>query len=59
MWRERMVDHVFRSTHLWRKTSEFTSKLPAPITKAWLMINNIEGVNAWNVATMLESFLVE
>ena len=59
MWRERMVDHMCRSTRLWRKTLEFTSKLPAPIKKSWLVNNNIEGVNAWDIDTMLESFLVD
>ena len=58
MWRERMVDHMCRSTHLWRKTLEFTSKMPAPISKAWLMNNNIESVNASDISTMLESVLV-
>ena len=59
MWRERMADHMCRSAHLRRKTLEFTSKLPAPIKKAWLVNSNIEGVNAWDIATMLESFLVD
>ena len=48
-----------RSAHLWRKTLEFTSKLPAPISKSWLVNNNIEGVNAWDISKMLESFLVD
>ena len=59
MWRERMVDHMCRSTHVWRKTLEFTFKLPAPISKACLVNNNIEGVNAWDISTMLELFLVD
>ena len=57
MWRERMVDHMCRSTHLWRKTLDITSKMPASISKAWLVNNNIEGINAWDISTMLESFL--
>ena len=54
-----MVDHICRSTHLLRKMLEFTSKLPSPISEAWLLNNNIEGVNAWDISAMSESFLVD
>jgi hypothetical protein len=31
----------------------------APLTRSWLEVNNINGINAWDISTMLESFIVD
>ena len=59
LWRNRMVDHVCRSTQKWRQTFEYIQTGTTMISKAWLLNNNIEGINAWDLATMVESFLVD
>lgn len=59
LWRNRMVDHFCRSTQKWRQTFEYIQTGTTMISKAWLRNNNIEGINAWDLATMVESFLVD
>ena len=59
IWRNRMVDHFCRSTQKWRQILEYVQTGNSPIRKSWLLDNNIEGVNAWDLSTMVESFLVD
>ena len=58
-WRNRMVDHFCRSTQKWRQVFEYVQTGTSAIKKSWLLENNIEGINAWDLSTMVESFLVD
>ena len=58
LWRDRVVDHLCRSTQRWRGVLDFVQQGLNPIGKAWLQSTNIDGVNAWDLSTMLEAFLV-
>ena len=58
-WRNRMIDHFCRSTQKWRQVLEYVQTGNTAITKSWLLVNNIEGINAWDLSTMVESFLVD
>ena len=53
-----MIDHVCRSTQKWRHILEYVQTGTSPIKNSWLIENNIEGVDAWDLSTMVESFLV-
>ena len=59
MWVDRVTDHVCRSTQAWRPLLDYISKTPTPIKKSWLATNNVNGINAWDVAQMLESFCID
>ena len=59
MWVDRITDHVCRSTQAWRPLLEYISKTPTPIRKSWLATNNVTGINAWDVAQILESFCID
>ena len=54
-----MVDHFCRSTQKWRQVLAYVQTGNTAITKSWLLENNIEGINAWDFSTMVESFLVD
>ena len=59
LWRDRMLDHMCRSTPRWRHTLDYIAKSKVPVKKGWLLFNNVEGINAWDLATMVESFVVD
>ena len=59
LWRDRMVDHFCRSTMRWRVILDYLPKSKEPVTQSWLRWNNVDGINAWDLATMLEAFLVD
>ena len=59
LWRDRVVDHLCRSTQRWRNLLEFVQQGTSPITREWLQSTNVDGVNAWDIATMLEALLVD
>ena len=59
LWRDRVVDHLCRSTQRWRNLLEFVQQGTSPISREWLQSTNVDGVNAWDIATMLEAFLVD
>ena len=59
LWRDRFVDHFCRSTQKWRQLLEFVQVGTTPISKSWLQSTNVSGVNAWDLSTMLEAFLVD
>ena len=46
---------------LWRGVLAFIQKGPEGFVadRAWLQNNNIDGVNAWDISTMLEAFIVD
>ena len=58
LWRSRVTDHMCRSTQLWRHLLDFVAGGEAPIRKDWLMGTNCHGINAWELSTMFESFIV-
>ena len=59
LWRERIVDHLSRGNRSWRKLCDALQVCPAPITKFWLQSQSECGYNGWDLAEMLEGFLVE
>ena len=59
MWRNRMIDHFCRSTQRWRHVLEYVQLCPSAIKKDWLLANNVDGANAWDLSTMVESFIVD
>ena len=59
LWRDRMIDHFCRSTQRWRDILTYVQVQKFPITKAWLQQDNVDGVSAWDLSTMLEAFLVD
>ena len=59
MWRDRVIDHCCRSTLRWRNILEYIQVLKHPIPRSWLMQSNLDGINGWDVATLLEAFLVD
>ena len=59
MWTDRMTDHLCRSTQRWRHVLDFIAKSTVPVKKSCLVANNLDGINAWDIATMLESFMVD
>ena len=59
LWCDRMVDHLCRSTQRWRFLMEYAAKCKVPFTKEWLMQTNVDGINAWDLSTILEAFLVD
>ena len=54
-----MIDHRCRGTMHWRHLLEWCSGSPTAFTAQWLKMNNVQGVNSWDLSTMLEPFLVE
>ena len=59
LWRDRVVDHLCRSTQRWRSIPNFVQLGTQPLTQAWLASSNVDGINAWDLATMLEAYLVD
>lgn len=61
LWRDRMIDQCCRSTMLWRHLLEFVQRGPEGFVadRAWLQNSNIDGMNAWDISTMLEAFIVD
>ena len=59
LWRNRIVDHMCRSTHQWRKVLDYVQKGKTPITEAWLRTDHVNGINAWDLAVMFESFVID
>ena len=59
LWRSRMTDHMCRSTQQWRQVLDFFVTGHTAIRRDWLMATNVVGINAWELATMLEAFLVD
>ena len=59
LWRDRIVDHCCRSTMHWRHLLEYCAKATSAIQPEWLRSNNVAGINAWDLSTMLESFMVD
>ena len=59
LWRNRIMDHFCRSTQLWRWILEYVKKGPSMFHEKWLRNTNVAGVNAWDLSTILEAFLVD
>ena len=59
LWCDRMVDHLCRATQRWRFLMDYASKCRVPFTKQWLLETNVDGINAWDLSTILEAFLVD
>ena len=54
-----MVDHMCRSNQCWRHVLDFIQTGTNPVTEAWLRNENIDGVNAWELSVMFESFIID
>ena len=59
MWTDRMTDHSCRSMQRWKHVLDFIAKSTVPVRKNWLVATNLDGINAWDIATMLESLMVD
>ena len=59
MWRERMIDHLCRSNRRWRPLLEDLQVRHEPITKSWLLGQSESGYTGWQLAEILEAFIVE
>ena len=38
---------------------DLIAKSTVPVKKSWLAARNLDGINAWDIAMMLESFIVD
>ena len=47
-----------RSTHQWRKILDYVQTGKSQIHEAWLRNDNVDGINAWDLAVMFESFVI-
>ena len=54
-----MSNHSCRPKQRWRHDLDFISKSPVPVKKNWLILITLDGISAWDIATMLESFMVD
>ena len=59
LWRSRIVDHMCRSTHRWRDILDFVQVGKTPISEAWLRKDNVDGISAWDLSVMFESFVID
>ena len=59
LWRNRMIDHMCRSTQKWRQILEYITAGHTQLLKDLLMATNVDGINAWDISTMLEAFMVD
>ena len=59
MFRSRITDHLCMSTQKWRQILDYIVTGHTMIHQSWLVATNICGMNAWDVSTMLEAFLVD
>ena len=59
LWRSRIVDHMCRSTHRWRSILDYVQSGKSQIHQAWLLTDIVDGVNAWDLAVMFESFVID
>ena len=59
MFRNRVTDHLCRSTQKWRHVLDFILTGHSMIRQSWLQSTNVCGVNAWDLSTILEAFLVD
>ena len=59
MWRERILDHLCRSNRYWRDLCEVLQVWKTPITREWLCTQSHAGYSGWDLALMLECFLVD
>ena len=48
-----------RSNQRWRHVLDFVQTGTSPVTEAWLRNENIEGINAWDLSVMFESFIID
>ena len=58
-WRNRITDHMCRSTQQWRQILDFIVTGTTAIRKDWLLANNVLGINGWDLSMMLEAFIVD
>ena len=59
LWRDRIVDHMCRSTHRWRDILDYVQRGKSPISERWLRSDHVDGVNAWDLSVMFESFVID
>ena len=59
LWHDRMVDHFCRSTQRYRQLLEYVETTLAPLRREFLLGTNVDGINAWDISTMVEAFLVD
>ena len=59
LWRDRVLDHMCRSNQRWRQVLDFVQTGTQYISKQWLEGTNIDGINAWDLAVMFESFVID
>ena len=59
MWRDRILDHLCRTNRHWRHILETLQICAEPITRSWLMTQSHAGFSGWEIAEILEAFLVE
>ena len=57
MWADRMLDHLARTNSHWRVILKALQAAPNPINKDWLLGQWVQGVNAWELAEKLETFI--
>ena len=54
-----LVDHMCRSTNRWRNILDFVQMGKSPITMAWLRNDHVDGISAWDLSVMFESFVID
>ena len=59
MWRDRMLDHLCRTNRKWRSLLETMQTWNHPIRRDWLLTQSECGFSGWEIAQILEAFLVE
>ena len=59
LWRDRIIDHLCRTNRQWRHILETMQVWSCKITKQWLLAQSHAGFSGWEIAHILEGFLVE
>ena len=59
MWRDRMLDHLCRNNREWRTLLEPIQSCQAPILRSQLIHESCCGCNGWELAQMLENFIID
>lgn len=59
MWRDHILDHLCRTNHKWRHLLESLQTLNTPIRREWLLTQSEQGYGGWEIAQILDAFLVE
>ena len=57
-WAQNLVDHLARTNRGWVQLLSYIEKLETPVTFEFLNNTHVGGVNAWDIACHLETFLV-